>query len=334
MWCGRRVEELEQHRAKQERLARDIRVCLQYAEHPNELPPPGPNDDTEEGRLIKELRDKLTAAVRRQYPLEVAFERIHEMRSHDEKDECFLQQDQEWYDPLTQKTYKSLTAIEAVVERRVKQFHRLYIWFGQFKREGEVVPAGYECPGIVSWKKRKRQIERQRDMSLEGMMWGQRMCKAIRLGEGSTGLVDELWALTTAQKALTPDSMMRQLQPREPGESQVDEGLSALACAVDRERQELLRELEEEIADCVATQQDIAWRIEHFDENWRHFEVAYSEVLRARRPNTDQLRNFQQATDEFYKICPHYQPFQDALEEVFRRKGVDTGRREMQELIL
>ena len=71
--------------------------------------------------------------------------------------------------------YKSLSQIQTVVECRVKQFHRLCIWFEQFKREDEVVQKGYDCPGIVSWKKRKRQIERQRDTRPEGMMWGLRL---------------------------------------------------------------------------------------------------------------------------------------------------------------
>ena len=51
--------------------------------------------------------------------------------------------------------------------------------------------------------------------------------------------------------------MQEVLQTREADESQIDEGLSALARVVDSDRQNLLRELEEEIANCEETEKDI-----------------------------------------------------------------------------
>jgi len=323
-WCQEHVNQLEQRRMKQEKLRHQIELCLEYEQVVKSDDLPSDVRYPEKRILVDELRQRLQA-VHQSYPIEQALKMVREMQHQEPDDACGLQETMSYRDPEDgDRFYESLVSIREVIQRKVDQSHTLRKWLRQFTF-GASATYG-DCPGIVDWDEKRGRIEQLRDSGLHGLMQVRMECRNVRLGDED--LYQGLLSLTAAYQALSREEMFAQLREREeiagPG-TETDVVLCAVAQGIDSEREGLRQRLGKQIEECLNTEQDIERRIERYELSWDRFVDAYIALMRLKGNwrKSKRWRTLRRAAEEFCGICPNYDEFQKALNEVREKTGME-----------
>lgn len=309
--CKAYAEECAARRASQERLLREITLCLQWdtVTQPAQLPAQG--DD-----FIHALRSRLQTDPPA-YPIEMALEKLRLMKREEPADACGLQKDLRYVDNDDhRREHASLPAIEAVVERKVNQIHALRDWLMTFRR------AGVDFPGVVDWADERQHIEALRDSGPAGLPEAQAHCRRVKAGDAD-GTVNGLWPLARMCSALSKDNMLAHLQ-QVLGETNAMP-LCAAARAINEQRHEMWLACERSLHECDALLKDIASRIERYPAAWDAFEMAHRALMtvpvwrRRRIAYSAEWQDFQHAAEAFNGICPNYNAFRARLHDVKAR---------------
>lgn len=320
--CKAYVDHCEERRKAQERLFREITLCLQFdaAIQPAQLAMQGGDD------MLFMLQSRLQSETDAIYPIEVAWEG-REMKRREPADACGLQKELVYLDSDDHgREHVSLPAIEAVVHRKVRQIHCLRDWLHRFKAGSTGRRAGNDFPGAVDWEQEKKDIETQRESGPVGLMEAQARCKVVKSGDDD-GTVNGLWPLERMCRALSQDSALAHLQQAlgdvDPDATTMP--LCAAAQALNHERHLLLLMHERHLRECDMLAKDIASRIEQYADAWDAFEAGYRALMstpwlrRRRIAESSEWQHFQQVTQTFCGICANYSVFRSRLHEVKAR---------------
>jgi hypothetical protein len=308
--CKAFVDKCAMRRAAQEKLFREITLCLQHDATTQGAQLPAQGDE-----IIHALRSRLQASPP-VYPIEVALEKLRLMKRGEPADACGLQHALLYFDSDDhRREHASLPAIEAVVQPKVSQVHVLRDWLLRFQH------AGVDFPGAVDWAEEKRLIEALRDSGPAGLAEAQAHCQRVKAGEAD-GTMNGLWPLARMCSALSQESARAHLR------LMLGEGalpLCAVARATDEQRQALWRSFEKSLRECDALLKNIALRIERYPMAWDAFELAHRALMttpawrRRRIAYRAEWQDFHQAAEAFNTICPNYSAFRARLQDVQAR---------------
>lgn len=328
--CKAFVESCAARRRSQERLFDEITLCLRFdaATAVEEIAPPGADN------LLHLLRSHLQA--RNAYPIEIAWDKLHEMARGEPDDACSLQAALIYRDSDDNgHEVVALPAIAAVLQRKVRQIHILRDWLSDYTGSGR--RSNSDFPGALNWEQEKKSIETLRDSGPAGLMEALARCRSVKAGGDS--VTQGLWPLERMCHALSQGSMMAHLRQilSKADPDAVDAPLCAAARAINHQRHELWLSYEQRLRECDRLANDIASRIEHFAAAWDEFEHCYralmamSPLRRGRIAESAEWQGFQRAAERFCGICQNYGVFQSKLHDVQARfklqpECLDRGR--------
>jgi hypothetical protein len=321
-WCSEAIEELEGRYKAQKVFYQEIVARLDQEKEAAKLALAVRNDDelsaedmakvNELPQLLAELQARM-AAMREAEPDDPT--RLQTKMKYEPTDE-----NQRYY-------YRGLANIATVIGCKLEQYLTLKRWLEQFSI-GEPSPDGRH-PAIVDWQGEKPEIFRQRDSGPSGLVEARKRCHAVREGD-EAGIYNGLWSMVKARVALSFPALMNYLQQQAVGEDAVAERepvLYGVCEPLNQRRTELEKRLAQQIAENQATEDNIRWRHDTFNERWQRFINAQQALMKARKPpwrqwlETAAWETFRQAIEAFCQICPAYPGFRQGIQEVAEKTG-------------
>lgn len=322
--CKAFVDHCAARRKSQERLLREITLCLRFdaATTPEDILTHEADDFT------PTLRSRLQPGAACTYPVEVAWDKLREMARGEPDDACGLQKALVYSDSDDHgREIVSLPSIATVVGRKVHQIRVLHDWLPRFTPDA--TRSSLDFPGVVDWEGEKSAIETLRDSGPAGLTEAQVRCCAAKSGDHA-GMVQGVWSLARMCQALSQESMMAHLR-RTLSEDDLDAAnmpLCAAAQVINHQRYDLWRTYQRQLHECDPLAADIARRIDGYAAAWDAFEYSYRALMalsplrplrRGRIAESVEWQGFQRAAERFYGICPNYGVFQSKLGDVQAR---------------
>jgi hypothetical protein len=333
--CLEFVQRCEARRNRQLRLKKECELCLQYeqVDRPEDLPsaPLYPIDR----EILEELRRGLQRSEVPLIPLEAALQRMTTMRMEEPQDACGLQETMAYTDRDDDgRRYESLERIQQIITRKVVQIQAAKRWLRLVSVRSLVEDAKY--PGTVNWPEEKLHIEHLRDTDpIKGLPEAQRLCKRIRDGdEQGICMVGQppvpRWALVRAVKELAPEALLSYVRAAMSDSEATELRLCAVVQVLDRQRAQLGDQLRRHIQETHTYEIDLGQRGVRFRSAADPFMKAYTRLVNSSRLRASDVMAFNQAADDLGGICPRWADFQHALDDVYRKHGINHPRRQKQ----
>jgi len=311
--CKAFVDQCAARRRTQERLLREVTLCLRFdaAITPDEITSASHGDE----HFIHTLQSHLH--TRGMYPIELAWDKLREVARDEPDDACGLQATLVYRDSDDYgNEVRSLPAIMAVVQCKVRQIRVLREWLANAMRFSD----------DAHWEREKNAIQILRDSGPAGLTEAQVRCRAARSGHDAG---DSMGAPALAQRcrALSPEAMTAHLRQhlREADPEAANTPLCAPARAINQQRHALWLDCDRQLRECDQLAADIASRIERYSVAWDAFAHSYRALMelpslrRNRAAESAEWQAFQRAAEQFCDICPNYPVFQAKLSDVQAR---------------
>jgi len=319
-WLTEQLYSTEERRKRQEDLLTRIEICLRLerVERAEEL---GEPKSSSERALFDELRQKLASPTQRTFPLEEALKAMRQMAGEEKHDVCGLQEDIIYLDPDNyQHLHNGLEQVESVIAKKVRQVQVLRHWLGEFRATSRVT--GETNPGFVNWDEKKIEIERLRDSHRDNLALARKECARVRQGD-EAGMIDGVWSLQKTFDELDPKKMMEALRAALPDDAPADGAFALCKPAenLNQERQALRERIDTQRKDAKQVEDNIVWRIQNFNTRWESFQAAQNALLRHKKKwhEKPEWQEYQTHAEAFCKICPNWDEFQNAMQDVIRK---------------